>query len=453
MNYVFYVFWFTLKQAALSTLFTIPLAVLIARAIVWNHRWWPARVCLKLLGLPLITPALVGILGFITLTGGFFNIYSLAGIVGVHVVFYSPWIALLLVNAWRLIPEEHYRLASQLHFSSRHTFYFIEWPQLRKSLAEIAWICFCFSLNSFTAVMVLGGGPQKTTLSAGLYHSLFFFYDFEQVAYFVSLQLILTLSLAAGTILLKALPHGASLKRPSLPDLKDSAQKPFVWVGLGLICLPLVVILGPSLASLSSTFQSSLLWQALRKSLTLAICLGSLTAVISLCLVLSGRQSLKYFASFHFLFPSTLLGVLLFFLSLKMPHMSQEFFMGVMQILLILPFTFLVLERAYRTLETTYGSTVLSLGFSPFQKFSLIQWPLLKKPFATALGLGSALSAGDFPSLAFFANPDCPGLAGLFYQQMGRHFEKCMGTAFILLLLCYFLYQLPHWILRTHDRT
>ena len=219
MNYVFYVFWFTVKQAALSTLFTIPLAVLMARAIVWNHTWWPARFCLKLLGLPLITPALVGILGFITLIGGLFNIYSLAGIVAVHVVFYSPWIALLLVNAWRLIPEEQYRVASQLHFSSKQTFYFVEWPQLRKSLSEVAWICFCFSLNSFTTIMVLGGGPQKTTLSAGLYHSLFFFYDVEQVTWFVSLQLILTLSLAVLTIFLKTQPQGVSLKRPCLPNI------------------------------------------------------------------------------------------------------------------------------------------------------------------------------------------------------------------------------------------
>jgi thiamine transport system permease protein len=453
MNYIGYVFWFTVKQATLSTLFTIPLAVLIARALVWNQRWWPAQLCMRLLGLPLITPALVGILGFITLMGGLFNIYSLAGIVAVHVVFYSPWVALLLVSAWRLIPEEHYRLSCQLNFSSRHTFYFIEWPQLRKSILELGWICFCLSLNSFTTIMVLGGGPQKTTLSAGLYHSLFFFYDFEQVTWFVGLQLILTLSLAVFTLLLKALPHGVSLKRPSLPDLKDSTQKPFVWVGLGLICLPLIVILGPSLTSLSLTLQNPLVWQALEKSLVLAVCFGSLSAVISLCLVVSGWQNLKYLAGLHFLFPSTLLGVLLFLLSLQMPSLPQEFFLGVMQVLLILPFTFLLLERSYRTLEATYGTTTLSLGLPPFQKFFLIQWPLLKKPFATALGLGCALSAGDFPSLAFFSSPDCPGLSSLFYQQMGRHFEKCMGTALILLLLCYFLYQLPHWILRTHDRT
>ncbi|OJW51166.1 MAG: hypothetical protein BGO67_12640 [Alphaproteobacteria bacterium 41-28] len=453
MNYVVYVCWFTVKQAALSTFFAIPFAVLIARAIVWNHSWWPARFCLKLLGLPLITPALVGILGFITLMGGLFNIYSLAGIVAVHVIFYSPWIALLLVNAWRLIPEEHYRVANQLHFSSTQTFYFIEWPQLRKSLSEVAWICFCFSLNSFTTIVVLGGGPQKTTLSAGLYHSLFFFYDFEQMMWFVSLQLILTLSLGILTILLKTQPQEVSLKKPSLPNLKDSSQKPFVWVGLSLICLPLAVILGPSLTSLSLTLQNPLVWQALKKSLTLAVCFGSLSAVISLFFVVSGWRSLRYLASFHFLFPSTLLGVLLFLFSLKIPALPQEFFLGVMQVLLILPFCFLLLERSYRTLEATYGTTTRSLGFSPFQKFSLIQWPLLKKPFATALGLGCALSAGDFPSLAFFSSPDCPGLSSLFYQQMGRHFEKCMGTALILLLLCYFLYQLPHWILRTHDRT
>jgi hypothetical protein len=39
-------------------------------------------------------------------------------------------------------------------------------------------------------------------------------------------------------------------------------------------------------------------------------------------------------------------------------------------------------------------------------------------------------------------------------MQMGKYnFEESMGTAFILLLLCYFLFQLPQWILRTNVRT
>jgi ABC-type Fe3+ transport system permease subunit len=74
MSYAYYVFWFTLKQAGLAVLVTVPLGTLMARALVWNHTWGPARLCLKFLGLPLITPVIVCILGFITLFGGLFNV-------------------------------------------------------------------------------------------------------------------------------------------------------------------------------------------------------------------------------------------------------------------------------------------------------------------------------------------------------------------------------------------
>lgn len=125
-----------------------------------------------------------------------------------------------------------------------------------------------------------------------------------------------------------------------------------------------------------------------------------------------------------------------------------------MQFFIVLPFSLRLLRGPYQILQMTYYPTSHSLGLSSFQRFFLIEWPLLKKPLATALGLSFALSLGDFQSLAFFASPDIPGLSSLLYMQMGKYnFEESMGTALILLLLCYFIYQLPQWILRTNVRT
>ena len=59
----------------------------------------------------------------------------------------------------------------------------------------------------------------------------------------------------------------------------------------------------------------------------------------------------------------------------------------------------------------------------------------------------------DIPRTAILPIPEIPGLSHLLYQQMVRQFDEGMGTAFILLFLCFFLYQLPSWILRIYDRT
>ncbi|MBS0272391.1 MAG: ABC transporter permease subunit [Proteobacteria bacterium] len=452
MNYELYVFWSTLKQAVISTVLTIPLGVLIARALVWNHSWKWSRLCMKILGIPLITPALVGILGFITLMSGIFNVYSLAGIIAVHVIFYSPFAALFMINAWCFIPEEHYRLASQLGFSSFRIFYFIEFPQLKKTFIEVTWVCFCLFLNSFTTIMVLGGGPQKTTLSVALYQSFFFFYDPHQGIKFASLQLLLTFSLAMFTFAFKILPLGASLKTPTFSNLGSPFQKPIVLVTLAMILLPLGVVLIPALHAFPQTILNPLLWQSFFKSLSLGLCVGPLSAALSFLLVKHESIFTKPMASLYLLFSPALMGAGLFLVSLDAPQIPSEVFLIVFQLLIILPFSFRLLRGPYLYLQTTYKSTAQSLGLSSFQWFRLIEWPLLKKPLAMALGLGGALSCGDFQSLAFFPSSDVPGLSHLLYQQIARHFEEGLVTATVLLFCCYFLYQFPHWILKAHDR-
>ncbi len=452
MSYAYYVFWFTVKQATLSVLLAVPLGGLIARAIVWNHTWWPARLCLSLLGLPFITPVLVGILGFITLFSGLFNVYSLFGIVVAHVLFSSPFVAHFMINAWRFIPEEHYRLATQLHFSSTNILYLIEIPQLRKSLLEVSWICFCLFLNSFTLIMVLGGGPQKTTLSMALYQSLFFFFDSEEGIKFASLQFLLTFSLIFFTYFFKVLPSEGSLKIPSFPPLTAPFQKPLVWIALLIIFLPIMVVIFPSLKAAPMVLQSALLWQSLAASLSLSFWIGPLSVFLALAFVSTQSVVGKPLASLYFLLPPALIGTVLFFLSLQTPFIPSTFFLGIMQVLYILPFAYSLLASSYNSIKTTYGPTALSLGLSRLQRFILIEWPLVKRPLATALGMSCALSVGNFASLAFFDSSGTPGLTKLLYEQMGRHFDESMITAVLLLFCCYILYQLPHWVLRTHDR-
>lgn len=455
MSYSLYVFWFTLKQAFLSTLLSVPLGILMARALVWNQGWRPSQFCMKLLGLPLITPALVGILGFITLAGYFINVYSFTGILLAHLVFYSPFVALFMINSWHFIPEEHYKLVAQLQLSPWQIFAKIEAPQLRRPILEITLISFCLFLNSFTTIMILGGGPQHTTLSVALYQSFFFFYDPEQGLNFAGLQLLLSLSLAVGTIVFKTLPQGgASLKRPSLPSLRSNHQKPLVLFCLILILSPLLVVASYSLLSLPKTLTHPLLWQAIFRSLFVSLTVGPISLVLTYILVRYETIFSKPVASLYLLIPPALIGAFLFYISLEWAFLPSDFFLLLIQLFIVLPFSFRLLRGPYQILQQNYYPTSQSLGLSSWQRFSIIEWPLLKKPLATALGLACALSLGDFQSLAFFSSPETLGLSNLLYFQMEKyHFEEGMGTALILLLLCYFLYQLPQWILRTNVRT
>jgi thiamine transport system permease protein len=326
MSYCLYVFLFTFKQAFFSVLLTVPLGILMARALVWNREWKPTQFCLKLLGIPLITPALVGLLGFITFAGYFFNVYSFVGILLAHLVFYSPFVALFMINSWHFIPEEHYRLALQLQLSPWQIFARMEAPQLRKPMIEITWVTFCLFLNSFTTIMILGGGPHRTTLSLALYQSLFFFYDPAQGFNYAGLQLLLSLGLAVGTVLFKSLPHGSSLKMPALPFLKSNFQKPLVIFSLFLILAPLVVVAGFSFFSLPKTLSNPMLWQALSRSFLISLSVGPLSLLLTLIFVKYESLFSKSLTSLYLLFPPALLGFFCFISPWNGIFFHQRFF-------------------------------------------------------------------------------------------------------------------------------
>ncbi|MEE4188583.1 MAG: thiamine/thiamine pyrophosphate ABC transporter permease ThiP, partial [Roseobacter sp.] len=121
---------FTVVQAGLSALFSIVLAVPLARALA--RRDLPGRrVLVTLLGAPFILPVIVAVLGLLAVFGrnGWLNtilgflglpsvsIYGLHGVVLAHVFFNLPLATRLLLQGWQGIPAERFRLAAQLDLS------------------------------------------------------------------------------------------------------------------------------------------------------------------------------------------------------------------------------------------------------------------------------------------------------------------------------------------------
>ena len=123
---------FTLWQAALSALFSVLLAIPVARALA--RRRFPGRAALiALMGAPFILPVIVAVLGLIAIFGrrGVLNeglaalglpgleIYGLHGGVLAHVFFNLPLAVRLILQGWLAIPAERFRLAATLGFGSR----------------------------------------------------------------------------------------------------------------------------------------------------------------------------------------------------------------------------------------------------------------------------------------------------------------------------------------------
>ena len=127
--YLVRIAWFTLWQAALSTLLSVVPAIFVARALS-RHPSFPGRaIILRLFALPLALPAIVAALGILALLGraGYLavplsalsggtwpGIYGLSGILVAHVFFNLPLATRLFLEALDTLPADQWRLASQL---------------------------------------------------------------------------------------------------------------------------------------------------------------------------------------------------------------------------------------------------------------------------------------------------------------------------------------------------
>ena len=210
---------FTVLQAALSALFSVALAIPVARALA--RRSFPGRgLLITLLGAPFILPVIVAVLGLLAVfgRGGWLNdlltlaglppvsVYGLHGVVLAHVFFNLPLATRLILQGWQDIPAERFRLAAQLGADTRDIWRLLERPMLARTAPGVAALVFAICLTSFAVALTLGGGPRATTIELAIYQAFRFEFDLGRATLLSLVQIGLTL--AAATLALGASAQG-----------------------------------------------------------------------------------------------------------------------------------------------------------------------------------------------------------------------------------------------------
>jgi thiamine transport system permease protein len=98
-----------------------------------------------------------------------------------------------------------------------------------------------------------------------------------------------------------------------------------------------------------------------------------------------------------------------------------------------LPFALRQIEPPLTLSAERYGRLADSLSISGFWRIRLIDWPMLRAPFAAAFAVTTALSLGDLGVAAFFGSGSILTLPLLLYQRMGSY--RVAESASIALLL------------------
>ncbi|MCG7504084.1 thiamine/thiamine pyrophosphate ABC transporter permease [Mesorhizobium retamae] len=476
-SYLFRITRFTLWQALLSTLLSVVPALFVARALS-RHPHFPGRsFILQLFAVPLALPAIVAALGVLALYGraGYFaelymragagdwpGIYGLSGILVAHVFFNLPLCVRLFLEALQTVPTDQWRLASQLGMGARPTFRFIEWPAMRQALPGVAGLVFMLCITSFTIVLILGGGPRATTLEVAIYQALRFDFDPARAVVLTLLQILLTFVVIALLTRLGANTTGET-------NLSVS-QRRYLSIGSGefalnatLIVLALLFVAGPMGATVAAGLQSDLVRLAGEKAVHLATATSAvlaflsalLAATLSLSLVMARRalaarrgrtdkRSLLEYASdtgagLVLVVPPIVIGAGWF---LPLRHIGGAFAVAPIMVVAVnavmaMPFALRAVRPAYDAASERHERLCAQLGIVGWNRLRLVEWPVLRRPLATAFAFAMALSLGDLGVIALFGSDSLQTLPYLLLARMGSYrTADAAGLALFLGILC-----------------
>ncbi len=440
---------FTLLQAGLSTVLSLALGIPVARALARQD--FPGRaIAVRLLSLPLALPAIVAVLGIIAIFGangllaGLFDLYGLSGILLAHVFFNFPLVARLALSRLEAIPAENHRMAAQLGFSGGDVWRHVDRPALLPILPGTALLVFLLCAASFTVVLTLGGGPQATTLEVAIYHALRFDFDPARATLLAMVQLLLC---ALLFVLALRFPAGSSnwpgfrrqMTRYDGHSPGSRAIDSIVLVAGCLVLLPPVIAIVVS--GISGAFVSPTLIKAIATSFIIGIAAALLSFLISWPLAQLGARSnvARRAASVAVLgaliLPPAVVATGWFIVMSRHTSVTglAPLLVVLMNALMALPFVHAALAPAVAEAAQANDRLCASIGILGFNRFRLIDFPVLRRAIGLSLVMGFIVSLGDLTAILLFGAEGFITLPALIYQQMGSY--RMEGSAFTALVL------------------
>ncbi len=457
---------FTLWQALLSSIFSVALAIPVARALARQR--FPGRgVLITLLGAPFLLPVIVAIFGLLAVFGrgglvnavlGFLglpdvSIFGLHGVVLAHVFFNLPLATRLILQGWQDIPSERYRLAASLGMDAAAINRHLERPMLRQVLPGAALVIFVLCTTSFAVALTLGGGPKATTVELAIYQALRFEFDLSRSAFLALIQLAITVALALLAYrFVKLAGFNPGLDRV-IVRWDGRARWCRVVDGV-LIVLAALFLLVPIFAVLVRGLPEvaglpAVVWVSAARSVIVALASTAIVIVLALAMSLAvsrlgARGKWVETAGLLAVAASPLVmgtGLFILIFPFANPEALALPVTVLVNAVVTLPFALRALVPACRTVEADYGRLADSLGLTGWARLRLVIWPRLTRPLGFSAGLAAALSMGDLGVIALFADPEAATLPLQVYRLMGAYrMDQASGAAVLLLALSFALF-------------
>jgi len=497
-SYYLQTLWFTIWQAALSTLLTVGLA--LPGAYVFARYDFPGKSLVQALTtVPFVLPTIVVALAFTALLGprGLLNLalmallrldrppldlqYTLAVILLAH-VFYNYTLVLRIVGTyWANLDPQLEEAARMLGAGRWRAFREVTLPLLWPAIGAAALLVFVFCFTSFGVILVLGG-PRFATLEVEIYRQTIQYLNLPLAAALSLLQILFTFALMAAYTRLQARVTRPLELRPrqvTQRRLRRGREWLIVALNVGLMLALLIAPLaalversltlstarGVSLAFYRQLFENprgSAFYvppvAAVRNSVGFALATVGLSVALGLmaAAVMDDRGSarsprprgqwLRRLLDPVFMLPLGTSAVTLglgYIVALDEPPLdlrTSPLLVVLAHTLVALPFVVRSVLPALRSIHPRLREAAALLGASPWRVWREVDLPIVARAVLVGAVFAFTVSMGEFGATSLIARPERPTMPIAIYRFLGRpgaaNYGQALAMSTLLMLVC-----------------
>jgi thiamine transport system permease protein len=459
------VLWFSVWEAALSTLLT--LAIGIPGAWALSRFAFPGRRAARaFVTVPFVLPTVVVGAAFTTIFG---TDGSLVAILLAHAFFNTAVVVRTVGGLWSQLDGRSEDAARALGASPARAFLHVTLPALRPAIVAAGAIVFLFCFTSFGIVLILGG-PTRATLEVEIYRQTA---DQLQLGVAAALAVVQLLAVTAMLLVAGKLQGHRAVALALRPadavarharNVKERIGLGVVLVGvLGFLAWPMAILVDRSFGSdhgftldayrsLDRTGPGSALFvppvHAIATSLRYAL------GAVLISVVIGGLASLAALRrdghagrvlDGALMIPLGTSAVTLgfgFLIALDRPPVdlrTSPWLVPIAQALVAIPFVVRTVVPLGRAVDPRLRDAAAVLGAAPARVWRAVDLPVLGPALALGAGFAAAISLGEFGATALIARPDNPTLPIAIFRLLGvpgaQNYHAAMALTTILMAL------------------
>ena len=485
--YYLRVIWFTIWQAALSTLGALALG--LPAAYLFAKFRFPGKKLLRaLVTLPFVMPTVVVAVAFIALIGprglvnqGLMALFGLEkppiqllhtlGIILLAHVFYNTSVVIRMVGGfWANLDPRLEAAAAVLGAGPWQRARHITLPLLFPAILAAGLLAYLFNFTSFGVILILGG-PKYATIEVEIYRTAVRLFNLPVAAALSILQMGFTLAMMAVYTRLQrrmtAPIEFQSVRRTQRP-LKTTGEK---LLAMGIFTTLAVFLLSPLLALVIQSFQTdeglglafyralfvnrtgSIFFvtpiEAARNSLAFALVTILFSIIIALpaAYLLSEpdrrRFSLSRLLDPLFMLPLGTSAVTLGFgyiVALNRPPLNLRASLIIVPIahtLIAFPFVLRSILPVLRGMNPHLREAAQVLGANTVRVLRHIDLPILRRSLLVGVVFAFTISMGEFSASLLVTRPQFPTLPVAIYRLLGQpgrfNFGQAVAMSVILM--------------------